>query len=330
MDPSYLQGSEVDTSAAEAISRLNIIPPTDSDFAQEAKRQRVSEGKAFDEVFNKNNGDEGTKRLIRSQNEALHTLKLIGIKPVTVINLLPFKLQINSVLHSRYDLVVPQSPTDPQKKGGIPYARRVFDRPYFDSKDMGSDMEGIDNFVAMPWLPIQIALDFDREYNEIQATGCVFFYEGDNPPESTPVLAHQLKKAQESLFKWCEKRCQEADLEFANDESRKNITEVHREAWRILHRANVVKDDSKPAWLHSITTNRTAPDLCAGCDKPKAGAVCVNCGNVFKPLIAYRESMIDFGHVSFGKMTDEEFKEALKIKEQRDKRTAQMNKKAGS
>lgn len=329
MDPQYLTGSEVSTTAAEAIGRLIINPPTDQDFDNEAKRQRATMGKAFDEVFSKANGDEATNRLIKSQNEEIKKMSRIGFRPVTIINLLPFKLQINGVLHSRYNTVVPPAPSEAQRKGGIPYGRRVLDRIYFDHKDLGSDMQGVDQFIAVPWLPIELAQDFDREYNEIQGTGAVFFYEGDHMPESSPVLAHQLKVAQESLFKWCEKRCQEADLEFANDESRKNITETHRESWRILNRAGVVKDDDKPAWLHSITNNRlNPPELCPGCDKPKAGAVCVNCGNVFKPLVAYKESMIDFGHVSFGKLTDKEFKEALEIKVQRDKRNEAMAKAA--
>lgn len=330
MDPSYLQGSEVSTAAAEAIAKLHINPPTEHDFDMEAARQRATMGKAFDEVFNKTNGDEGTKRLIKSQNEELRKMSRIGFSKITIVNLLPFKLQVNGVLHTRYNLVVPPAPSEPQKKGGIPYGRRVLDRIYFDAKDLGSDMEGIDNFQAIPWLPIELAQDFDREYNEIQGTGAVFFYEGDKVPESSPVLAHQLETAQKNLFTWCDKRCNEANLEFANDESRKNITELHREAWRILNRAGIVKDSEKPPWLHSISTSKVAPDLCAGCDKPKAGAVCVNCGNVFKPLLAYKESMIDFGHVSFGKMTDDEFKEALEIKKERDKRAALMNKKAGS
>jgi hypothetical protein len=331
MDNNYIQGSEVSTAAAEAISKLDIIPPTDKDFDRVAQQQRATMGKAFDEVFTAANGDEATKRLLKSQNEEIRKMQRIGFRPVTIINLLPFKLQINGVLHSRYNTVVPPAPQEPQKKGGIPYGKRTLDKIYFDHKDLGSDMQGIDQFVAVPWLPIELAQDFDREYNEIQGTGAVFFYEGDHMPESTPGLRHQLEEAQKSLFKWCDKKCQEADLEWSNDESRKNIGETHREAWRIMFRAGVVTQDSQPPWLHAINTaGRTAPELCPGCDKPKAGAVCVNCGNVFKPLIAYKESMIDWGHVSFGKLTDEEFKEALKIKEARDKRTAQMNKKAGS
>lgn len=328
MNPEYLSGSEVSTAAASAIEKLTINPPTEQDFDREAARQRAAMGKSFDEVFNGANNDEGTKRLLKSQNEEIRKMSRIGFSKVTIINLLPFKLQVNGVLHMRYNTVVPPAPSEPQKKGGIPYGRRVLDRIYFDHKDLGSDMQGIDQFIAVPWLPIELAQDFDREYNEIQGTGAVFFYEGDKVPEASEVLLHQLKEAQKNLFKWCEKRCQEADLEFANDESRKNITETHREAWRILNRAAVVKDDEKPAWLHSITTSRVAPEMCPGCDKPKAGAVCVNCGNVFKPLIAYRESMIDWGHVSFGKLTDPEFKEALKIKEQRDKRSEAMTKAA--
>lgn len=330
-DNNFVQGSEVSTAAADAIGKLNIINPSDQDFDREAQRQRAANnGKAFDEIFSKANGDEATNRLHKSQNEEIKKMSRIGIRSITIINLLPFKLQINGVLHSRYNLVVPPAPQEPQKKGGIPYGRRVLDRIYFDHQDLGSDMQGIDQFKAVPWLPIELAQDFDREYNEIQKTGAVFFYEGDHMPETSSVLAHQLKVAQEALFKWCEKRCQEADLEFSNDESRKNIGDIpHREAWRILYRAGMVKDEDKPAWLHSINTGaRVAQELCPGCDKPKAGAVCVNCGNVFKPLVAYRESMIDFGHVSFGKLTDKEFKEALEIKAQRDKRNVEMTKAA--
>jgi hypothetical protein len=331
MPNEYVQGSEVSTAAAAAIEKLNIQPPTDQDFDREAQRQRQTMGKAFDEVFTAANGDEATKRLLKSQNEEIGKMKRIGFRPVTIINLLPFKLQINGVLHSRYNTVVPPAPSEPQKKGGIAYGRRVLDRIYFDHKDLGSDMQGIDQFIAVPWLPIELAQDFDREYNEIQGTGAVFFYEGDMVPESSPVLTHQLKEAQKNLFKWCDKKCQEADLEWSNDESRKNIGETHREAWRIMFRAGVVTADSQPPWLHAInTTGRTAPELCPGCDKPKAGAVCVNCGNVFKPLIAYREGMIEFGHVSFQKMTEEEFKEAQKLQQTRAKRTAQMTTKAGS
>lgn len=331
MNNDYIQGSEVSTAASEAIKKLDIILPTDQDFEREANRQRATMGKAFDEVFTPANGDEATKRLLKSQNEEINKMKRIGFRPVTIINLLPFKLQINGVLHSRYNTVVPPAPSEPQKKGGIPYGRRVLDRIYFDHKDLGSDMQGIDQFIAVPWLPIELAQDFDREYNEIQGTGAVFFYEGDNVPETSPGLMHQLKEAQKSLFKWCDKKCQEADLEWSNDESRKNIGETHREAWRIMFRAGVVTADSQPPWLHAINTaGRTAPELCPGCEKPKAGAVCVNCGNVFKPLIAYREAMIEFTHVSMGKLTNEEFQEALKLKEVRDKRHAQMNKKAGS
>ena len=328
---------------SETVSKVlaNVKPPTDADFEREAQRQRelttvrddkgrvIAQGKAFDEMYNTANKDSATRRLLESQAKEHHKLNRIGWKPVTIINLMPFTLDVNGVIQKRYDLRVPPAPLEPLKKGSIPYARRVLDRIYWDSEDQGSDMEGVDNFKAVPWTPMEVAEDFTREYNDIQNCGGVFIYEGDHLPETSEVLKNQLKKAQEDLFRWCEKRCQEADLEFSSEASRKNITDYHRNAWKIMHRAGLVKDEEKPAWLHSIHSSvRQAPELCPGCDKPKAGAVCVNCGNVFKPLIAYRESMIEFGHVSFGKLSDDEFKEALKIKAQRDKRNEQMTKAA--
>ena len=330
--PNFEQESTFAGVPTETVSKVlaDMKPPTDADFEKEAQRQRKEFGKSFDEVYNTNNVTAGTRRMLENQKKEHNKMNRIGWKPVTIINLMPFTLDVNGVIQKRYDLRVPPAPAEPLKKGAIPYSRRVLDRIYWDSEDQGSDMEGVDNFKPVPWLPIEVAEDFTREYNDIQNCGGVFIYEGDHLPETSPVLMNQLKRAQEELFKWCEKKVQDADLEFASESTRKNISDVHRNAWKIMFRAGLTSEEQKPAWLHSVHSSaRQAPEFCPGCDKPKAGAVCVNCGNVFKPLVAYKESMIEFGHVSFGKMNDEEFKEALKWKAHNDKRFAAIAKAKG-
>jgi len=326
---SEFKGVPLET-AENILSRA--VTPTDKDFAREAERQRqmtsfkdesgrVIRGKAFDEIFTGNNATEATRRLLRSQNEEGKKLNRIGWSPVTIVNLMPFPLEVNGVIHRRYDLKVPPAPLEPKHKDVPAYSMRTLDRLYWDSKDLGTGMDDVDNFQAVPWTPVELAEDFTREYNDIQKCGGVFFYEGANVPESTSVLREMLKKAAEARNTWCLAKVQEADLEYTNESTHKNITEIHRGAWRILHQVGIVKEEQKPGWLRAVHKSAgQTPELCPGCDKPKAGIICVNCHNVFKPLVAYKEGMIEFGHVSFQKMTDAEYEEAKKIKKEREKR----------
>lgn len=322
-------------------------PPTDKDFDRERDRQRrittveqrnqdgevvsLIPGKAFDEVFNPANATQATKRLIQSQNEAGKKLNRIGWNKVMVINLMPFALKPNGVLTERYGLSVPPAPIEPKSKEFPSYSFRLLDRLYWDNKDRGAGMDDVDNFEAIPWTPLEVADDFIKEYNEVQRCGGVFVYEGEQMPETSPGLKNMLFKAAEARNQWCMARVEEANLEFASEASRKNITEVHRNAWRILFHAGLVKKEDQPPWLTAINPSavKAHAEICKRCGTGLAGGyACKECGNIINALAAYEDGAIEWGHVSFQKMTDEEFKKATEIKNRRAKQLAAMEKAA--
>lgn len=344
----YVSEEQSQIPASTVVKVLDkMAPPTDEDFERERTRQRrmttveqrnekgevvaVIPGKAFDEVYTPQSATLATKRLLQSQNEAGKKLNRIGWSKVMVVNLMPFALKPNGVLTERYGLTVPPAPIEPRSKDFPSYSFRLLDRLYWDSKDRGAGMDDVDNFEAMPWTPLEVADDFIKEYNEVQKCGGVFVYEGEQMPETSPVLKNMLLKAAEARNEWCMKRVEEANLEYASESSRKNITEVHRNAWRILFHAGLVKKEEQPPWLTAISSAavRTPTELCKRCGSAVGGGyACKECGNIIKPLEAYEDGAIEWGHVSFQKMSDEDMKKATEIRKKREKQLAQMEKAA--
>lgn len=344
----YVNEDQAQIPAGTVVRVLDkMVPPTDDDFERERERQRrvttveqrnqkgevvaVIPGKAFDEVYNPANATQATKRLIQSQNEAGKKLNRIGWNKVMVVNLMPFALMPNGVLIERYNLKVPPAPIEARKDGVPAYSFRLLDRLYWDSKDRGAGMDDVDNFEAIPWTPLEVADDFIKEYNEVQRCGGVFVYEGEQMPETSPVLRNMLQTAAEARNTWCMQRVEEANLEYASESSRKNITEVHRNAWRILFHAGLVKKEDQPLWLTAINPAavKAHTEICKRCGTGLAGGyACKECGNIINALAAYEDGAIEWGHVSFQKMTEEEFKKATDIRNKRAKQLAQMEKAA--
>ncbi|HLJ25310.1 MAG TPA: ribosomal protein L7/L12 [Candidatus Angelobacter sp.] len=305
-----------------------VLNPTGDDLEREAQRQIeattvrdergdvVIPGRPVDQILTSKNVAASTRRLLASQNDRLREVNDAGWEPYMVINLLPFPLKLNSVIHSRYNLVVPPAPVQRKNKNIVSYGYLCIEHLCWDHEDNGTDMTGVDNYKAIPYLPKTMARGFVTEFCEIQGIGGVFMYAGTRVPEAMgPPIRHLLEEERQRRFMWCQARAQEADMLWSSEKTRMQVDNIHRDAWRILLEEGGVKLEDKPVWLTAARpSSMISAESCPVCTATRIGPMCGKCPYVFDPLKAYEESMIEWGHPSFKKMTPEQWQKARQIK----------------
>src|SRR5258708_36231723 len=85
----------------EGFAGVAVQPPTEREFGQFAARQERELGGTADRVFSPQNQSEAVRRLHQKRMEIQALMERVGGKPWSVVNLMPFPLNVNGVLHAR-------------------------------------------------------------------------------------------------------------------------------------------------------------------------------------------------------------------------------------
>lgn len=227
-----------------------------------------------------------------------------GTTTASVINMNPFRLKVNGVLHD--DLVVPACPDDA--------AYVQYPIPYFkmDKKDLG---DGV--FIPYAEPPIKLAYDFEREFYE---HGGVFFVPGIQPlseimdkevkrnikGEPLQNVKHLFDIAEKRMLKYCWAKYHEANTEWAKPNGQRAIVnEIHRRSVLTLMKAGELKD--KPVWVAMKPGEGKQLQKCPACKHDaEAGAIIHSCGYVWDVIEAYDLGMISHDHTAIRRMGAEQ------------------------
>ena len=276
-------------------------------------------GGTVDQVFSSQNMGEAVRRLHQKRTEEQRRLSRMVWGSASIINLMPFPLNVNGVLHGR--LAGPDGNQVPECPVGAPYVQKVIREPQWSLRDEGAGMDNVDNYTPIPWVPMELAEDFANEFLDRLGVGGVIIYEGEQKPE-TPGLQKKLEEARRARNKWLLRKVHEAEADWADTSGRgrKNITELHRKAAEVLLYEKILKH--QPAWL--LATNAEGgelPDPCPGCGEvaDRKASVCKGCRYVYKPIEAYKAALIEYGHIAMDRLTSDEWKAVNEIKADRDK-----------
>lgn len=306
----------------EGFAGVAVRAPSEQEFNQVAARQEREMGGTADRVFSSQNQGEAARRLQQKFMEVQALMRRVGVKPWSVVNLMPFPLNVNGVLHAGMtELDGNQVPACPV---GAPYVQKVLREVLYSIKDEGAGMDNIDNYTPVPWDPSILAKEYALEFLDRMGVGGVVIYEGDHPP-ATPGLQKALKDAREARNRYLLRKVREAENEWADSSGvrRKNITDIHRKAAEVLLHEKVLKN--QPAWLLAVNpADGEGATPCPGCgDIPDIHAsICRGCGYVYKPVEAYKAALIEYGHISMDRLTADEWKAVNELKAQRDKARA--------
>jgi hypothetical protein len=307
-----------------------VVPPTDREWQAEAERiKRRTSGVAIadngtvtqipgqtpDAVFNDKNAGESVKRLHQTRIEMQNMLRDMRWFPWSVVNLMPYPLNVNGVLHARLAVGGNQIPACTI---GSPYVQKVIDEIMWDVKDLGAGFDNVDNFTSIPWIQKKLAEDYIHEFIEGMHWG-VLAYEGEALPDSTPGLKHKLQEAEQARNSYVLRQVQIADSIWGMPNRRMEVVNHHRDAAAMALHLKLLS--RKPEWLVAnpqVMGHNTEP--CPNCGEvpEKRFAQCKTCGFVYDPLRAYKMALIAYGDLAMDRMTSEEWGEANEIKAQRD------------
>src|SRR5205807_4573204 len=226
---------------------------------------------------------------------------------------------VNGVLHAR--LAGPDGNQIPECPVGQPFERKVIAELQWSIRDDGTGMDNVDNYTPVPCTPTELADDYAHEFLDRLGVGGVIVCEGDEDP-GTPEMKKKLEEARRARNRWLLRKVPEAESDWADTSGRgrKNITDLHRKAAEVLLHDKILKH--QPAWL--LATNAEggeSPDPCPGCGEvsDRKGSVCKGCRYVYKPIEAYKATLIEYGHIAMDRLTGEEWKTVNDIKADRDK-----------
>jgi len=303
----------------EGFASVAVKAPSEHEWNAQAARQKREMGGTVDQVFSSQNMGEAVRRLHQRRAEEQRRLSRMVWKPASIINLMPFPLNVNGVLHGR--LAGPDGNQVPACRLGQPYEQKVITEMQWSVRDEGAGMDNIDNYTPVPSTPMELAEDYAREFLDRMGVGGVFTYEGDETPEVAG-LQKKLEEARRARNKWLLRKVHEAEADWADTtgRGRKNITELHRKAAEVLLHEKILKH--QPAWLLAINAEGgEVPDPCPGCGEVSdhKASVCKGCRYVYKPIEAYKAALIEYGHIAMDRLTSDEWKEVNEIKADRDK-----------
>lgn len=219
--------------------------------------------------------DEQTLRRLDKLVTLDRRLRRQGIRPATILNMNPYMLHVNGVLHS--DLDVAPCPK------GRPYSMRVIRDYKYDWRD-----ETDDNWSPVEFVPIVLADEFTEQY---RAHGGVVVFEGDGErinPLEVPAIVEMMKEAEQAQIAFARIKVREANNEWntPNRQGARNIDDIHRALAWLLHDKT---GQELPEWIEKIPGQMGLGDPCPRCKTvPKSGAyACPSCGFIIDPVQAY-------------------------------------------
>lgn len=238
--------------------------------------------------------DEATVRRLDKLMALEARLKVMGVQPATVINMLPFELRVYHPL--MYDIVCPAKPA------GRPYSVTVIREHRIAWRD-----EGDDNYTPVEFVPIVLAREFEQQhYNQ----GGVVIYIGDGekyPPaveaERNEELRSRIKDAQFRLIGFAREKKREADSEWntPNRQGARNINETHRQCVALLFDLGEVSE--KPPWMDLTKEEAGLGAKCPRCKVvTNQGAYMCTCGFILDPREAFEQNEIDLENPALARL----------------------------
>src|SRR5437588_9091573 len=314
----FFKGDNMSEANLQELRNVPIQSPSQEDWAIQEARQRREMGGTVDQVFSSRNMGEAVRRLHQKRQEEQRRLLRTVWKEASIVNLMPFPLNVNGVLHAR--LAGPDGNQVPECPVGKRFVRKVISELQWDVRDEGAGMDNVDNYTPVIWFPMDLAHDYEREFLDRMGVGGVIIYEGKQEPEG-PEFEKMLENARKARNRWLLRKVQEAEADWADTSGRgrKNITELHRKAAEVLLHDKVLKH--QPAWLLAINAEGgETPDPCPGCGavSDANALICKNCSYVHKPIAAYKAAMIAYDDMSMERLTTDEWNEVNAIRAQRE------------
>jgi hypothetical protein len=262
----------------------------------EAQRANVATWSSAPDPLRKRGTDpkqiEYLNRLVLSEQR----IAAVGEQPVTVVNLNPYFLMVN---HPMFDGIK----VAPCQDGKL-YSALVI-RSVLHVVDTGLDH----NHKPEEFWPIQLGNEFVFQYRE---KGGVFLIKGNiekHPElEQTEEFKTKYHEAREALFEYCFTLKRAADNEWNTPQrsGARNIHESHRQAARILvAQKKIVK---LPEWVDVLVATEDVQPECPRCqaDTKKSQPLCVACGFVLDPAIAFERGLIDEFNSALERLTREQ------------------------
>jgi hypothetical protein len=260
-------------------------------------------------------------------------------KPVTILNLNCFPLEINGGVYFSGE-VIPACPPDK------PYTVHVIEQTRWGHKDLGCDAQNMMQMEPVPAIPLVRAAEYIREYvQQDGGFGGVLCYVGTEDPATIKkgaqvrvpevafddrgelyvnvvykdfheMLARIRAKRNDTLLR----RLQSANSWYENDSQRMNVNDTHRDMARLALSEGLIPE--LPRWvMQAHQSHEKQADPCPSCQTiPKIGAIlCVNCGQIFQILEAFKNRRIRYDSVEMEGLTAEEWVIAHKIHADRQK-----------
>lgn len=275
--------------------------------------------------------DSGERWTQRKRDEIDRMLRQTkGDAPYTILNLNHFPLKINGGVYF-YDEV-------PACLPGKPWAKYVIEKTRFGHKDNGCDAQNVMQMEPVPAMPSLLAGEYLREFK------AVICYEGKADPatfkddtvltvpegkytdtgeffvDKIPTTWGAVRAANEKLRNsYVLKSVQEANSNYENG-NKNLVQEKERDLARHALELGLIKE--LPRW---VLISNLEPELpaepCPSCfATPNKGAIlCVNCGQIFKVLEAFKNGRVKWDSDDMDRLTAEEWKEAEKIHAARQK-----------
>src|SRR5437763_12965137 len=144
------------------IRNVPVTSPTEAQWAEQAARQQREMGGTVDQVFSSRNMGEAVRRLHQKRNEEERRLLRTVWHPANIVNLMPFPLNVNGVLHAR--LAGPDGNQVPECPVGELYVHKVIYEPQWSIRDEGAGMDNVDNYTPIASIPTEMAEDYSNEF----------------------------------------------------------------------------------------------------------------------------------------------------------------------
>jgi hypothetical protein len=214
------------------------------------------------------------------------------IKPVTVINLLPIPLVINSVMQELKVRIDPCS-------RGEDFSFHTWDKPAIEVLYTG---EG--GNMPYDFMPLTIARAYEKEYRDY---GGVCILQGEPTPEilALPKVKQQFEEARKRMQTWMVSMIEKANgmWNTLNHVGQGGIGDIHRECAHYLFETGVIT--ALPPWVTTVRSPEQVAKACARCGTvPNHGAsICVACQNVIDPAKAFTDGFITEEDASLERLT---------------------------
>lgn len=238
-------------------------------------------------------------RLEQGSRELMIQMEAQGWMPAMVINLNPWPIKVNGVLHTE---ILPAC------EFGEKYSAVCIGTYQQDTRDRGDG-----NWTCHAFVPMQLAQDFIEEC-KITKWGGVFYYPGRMLPDD-PHMPQELKErvqkewraAEKKQLSWARACFNLADRAYNQPNGDKRIIgDLERKAALWLLSKGYIKEKDKPRWVDATNEEAALQVECPGCRK-KADPQAIACGTgnctyVFRPYEAYINGMVLETHPSLKRL----------------------------